>query len=85
MNWKNLKITIPVPIFGLGCGVLGLSLAKVSVNIGKFAAKLLKSLEYRGYDSTGAIFQDDKNNTKILKDVGAPSTLVKTLGIEKEK
>ncbi|MDN5354976.1 MAG: hypothetical protein PWQ09_1732 [Candidatus Cloacimonadota bacterium] len=85
MKWENFKITLPIPVFGLGCGVLGLSLAKVTVNIGKYASKLLRSLEYRGYDSTGAIFQDDKKKTKILKDVGAPSTLVKTLGIEKEK
>jgi glucosamine--fructose-6-phosphate aminotransferase (isomerizing) len=82
---QNLKLTIPVPVFGIGCGVLGLSLAKVSVNLGKYASTLLRALEYRGYDSTGAVFQDDEENIVLLKDVGAPSTLVKTLGIEKQK
>ncbi len=79
----NLKI--PVPVIGIGCGVLGLSLHKVSPKMGEYAATLLRSLEYRGYDSTGAIFQDDKKNTVLLKDVGAPSTLIQTLGIKKEK
>ncbi len=82
-NLSKLKIKLPVPIVGLGCGVLGLSLSKVSINLGKYASVLLKALEYRGYDSTGAVIQDDKMNIDIRKDVGAPSTLVKTLGIEK--
>jgi glucosamine 6-phosphate synthetase-like amidotransferase/phosphosugar isomerase protein len=81
---RDLKLNIPVPIIGCGCGVLGLSLAKVTVNLGQYASTLLRALEYRGYDSTGAIFQDDEHNTVLLKDVGAPSTLVKTLGIEKQ-
>jgi glutamine---fructose-6-phosphate transaminase (isomerizing) len=82
---KNLKIKIPLPVFGTGCGVLGMSTSKVSVDLGKWASILLRALEYRGYDSTGAVFQDDKKNIKLMKDVGAPSTLVKTLGIEDEK
>ncbi|MBS3740630.1 MAG: SIS domain-containing protein [Candidatus Cloacimonetes bacterium] len=81
---KNLKIKIPLPVFGLGCGVLGMNLAKISVDLGKYASKLLRSLEYRGYDSTGAIFQDGQEKTTVLKDVGAPSTLVETLGIDKQ-
>ncbi|MDD3051629.1 MAG: SIS domain-containing protein, partial [Candidatus Cloacimonetes bacterium] len=81
---QRLNFTIPVPVFGVGCGVLGLSLAKTSVNIGQYASRLLKSLEYRGYDSTGAAFQKG-TEVKLLKDVGAPSTLVKTLGIENEE
>lgn len=80
----NQKVTITIPLFGCGCGVLGLSMAKVSINLGKYASILLKALEYRGYDSTGAVFQDDKENIVLLKDVGAPSTLVKTLGIDKQ-
>ncbi len=84
-NLKKLKVKIPVPVFGCGCGVLGLSLAKVTVNLGQYASTLLKALEYRGYDSTGAVFQDDKENIVLLKDVGAPSTLVRTLGIENQK
>lgn len=80
---SRLKISFRLPVFGAGCGVLGLTLARVSVDLGKYAARLLKALEYRGYDSTGAIFQDDEGNTSLMKDVGAPSTLVETLGIEK--
>lgn len=82
---SNLKITLPLPIPGLGCGVLGMALPKVSINLGAHASKLLKALEYRGYDSTGAAFLgEDKDKIVLLKDVGAPSTLVKTLGIEKQ-
>ncbi|MCF7793561.1 MAG: SIS domain-containing protein [Candidatus Cloacimonetes bacterium] len=88
MNLKkleNFELKIPFPILGIGCGVLGLSLAKVSVKMGKYASQLLRALEYRGYDSTGAAFQKDDLDVKLLKDVGAPSTLVKTLGIEDEE
>jgi glutamine---fructose-6-phosphate transaminase (isomerizing) len=67
------------------CGVLGMSFAKVNVNMGKYASQLLRSLEYRGYDSTGAAIQDDKGNVILKKDVGAPSDLVKTLGITEMK
>ncbi len=81
---KNLKITISIPLFGIGCGVLGLSMFKTTLKLGEYASTLLKALEYRGYDSTGAVFQKDKMEVTLLKDVGAPSTLVKTLGIEKE-
>ncbi len=85
MNFeKNIKLKFSIPIFGIGCGVLGMSLAKVSINLGKYASTLLKALEYRGYDSTGATFQRENDKVTLLKDVGAPSTLVKTLGIEKE-
>jgi glutamine---fructose-6-phosphate transaminase (isomerizing) len=83
-NLTKLKLHLPIPVFGIGCGVLGMSLSKVSIDLGKYAAILLKALEYRGYDSTGAIFQGDKQKIKLLKDVGAPSTLVKTLGIENQ-
>jgi len=82
---RNFKLVIKIPIGGLGCGVLGMSLAKISINLGKYASILLRALEYRGYDSTGAVFQDNKKNITLLKDVGAPSTLVKTLGIEKQQ
>ncbi len=79
---ENIRIPLFVP--GLGCGVLGLALPKVSVDMGKYASRLLRALEYRGFDSTGAAFQGDDQNIILLKDVGAPSTLVKTLGIEKQ-
>lgn len=88
MNRKKLEkfeVKIPIPVLGIGCGVLGLNMAKFSVKMGKYASQLLRALEYRGYDSTGAAFQDDKHTVSLFKDVGAPSTLVKTLGIEKQK
>lgn len=78
----TVQIKLPLP--GIGCGVLGMALPRVSVNLGQYASKLLKALEYRGYDSTGAAFQGDSQEITLLKDVGAPSTLVKTLGIEKQ-
>ncbi|MDI3504315.1 MAG: hypothetical protein PWP64_1251 [Candidatus Cloacimonadota bacterium] len=82
---SSCRLRIPIIIPSLGCGVLGMALPRVSVNLGKHASKLLKALEYRGYDSTGAAFlAEDKDNITLLKDVGAPSTLVKTLGIEKQ-
>ncbi|MBN2829979.1 MAG: SIS domain-containing protein, partial [Candidatus Cloacimonetes bacterium] len=81
---KNLEIRVKIPIFGIGCGVLGLSLRDTSIKLGEYASRLLRALEYRGYDSTGGVFQDEKGNITLLKDVGAPSTLVKTLGIEKQ-
>ncbi|MDD4310613.1 MAG: SIS domain-containing protein [Candidatus Cloacimonetes bacterium] len=81
---SNLKLNLPIPVFGLGCGVLGMALPQVSLNLGQYASKLLRALEYRGYDSTGAAFQGDSDHITLLKDVGAPSTLVKTLGIEKQ-
>lgn len=77
-----LRLQLPIP--GLGCGVLGLALPKVSLNLGEYASRLLRALEYRGYDSTGAAFQGEGQTITLLKDVGAPSTLVKTLGIEKQ-
>lgn len=82
LNNFELKLRLPIP--GLGCGVLGMALPKVSVNLGKHASQLLKALEYRGYDSTGAAFLKENKEITLLKDVGAPSTLVKTLGIEKQ-
>ncbi len=80
----NLRLNIPLPVFGVGCGVLGLSLQTLSIDMGKYASTLLRALEYRGYDSTGAAFQGIDKSITLLKDVGAPSTLVKTLGIEKQ-
>jgi len=80
---KSRNFDISVPVFGAGCGVLGLAFAKQTIKMGKVAAHLLKSLEYRGYDSTGAIVQDTEGKITIRKDVGAPSELVQTLGIDK--
>jgi len=52
---ENIRFPIILP--GIGCGVLGLALPKVSPHMGKYASRLLRSLEYRGYDSTGAAFK----------------------------
>jgi len=84
MKLSKFEIRIPLIIPGLGCGVLGMALPKVSLKLGAHASRLLKALEYRGYDSTGAAFLGKDKKITLLKDVGAPSTLVKTLGIEKE-
>ncbi|OGR75638.1 MAG: hypothetical protein A2X32_03205 [Elusimicrobia bacterium GWC2_64_44] len=40
-------------------------------------------LEYRGYDSTGALIQDAAGNITLKKDVGAPSVITKKLGIDR--
>ncbi|MDD3148068.1 MAG: SIS domain-containing protein, partial [Candidatus Riflebacteria bacterium] len=65
------------------CGVIGLILAKDCEKMGQTACQLLKMLEYRGYDSTGAIIQDESGSVTLRKDVGAPSKVVYDLGIDK--
>jgi glutamine---fructose-6-phosphate transaminase (isomerizing) len=65
------------------CGVIGLICQESRNDLGKIAAELLKTLEYRGYDSTGAAIQGDGNALEVLKGVGAPSLLVDQLGITK--
>ncbi|MFO7811258.1 MAG: SIS domain-containing protein [Candidatus Delongbacteria bacterium] len=82
---KQKRITLKIPVPALGCGVLGLSFAKMNINMGKYASMLLKNLEYRGYDSTGAAIQDDMGSVTLKKDVGAPSELVNTLDITSMK
>ena len=49
--------------------------------MGKEAEALLRRLEYRGYDSTGASFIDDKRKIVLLKRTGAPSKVCPALGI----
>jgi glucosamine 6-phosphate synthetase-like amidotransferase/phosphosugar isomerase protein len=64
------------------CGVLGLIVERSRSDLGRVAAELLKTLEYRGYDSTGALFQGDSPEPlTLLKGVGAPSVMVHELGI----
>ena len=41
---SDFRLRLPLPLPGLCCGVLGLALPKVSVNIGEYASKLLKAL-----------------------------------------
>jgi glucosamine 6-phosphate synthetase-like amidotransferase/phosphosugar isomerase protein len=53
-------------------------------NLGREAGELLKRLEYRGYDSTGAAFIGDDGLITLLKKVGAPSRVVPELGIDRQ-
>lgn len=63
------------------CGVIGLVYQRSRDDLGQIAAGLLKTLEYRGYDSTGGAFQGDDGDVQVRKGVGAPSVLVHSLGI----
>ncbi len=63
------------------CGVIGLVYEHEHGQLGLVAAELLRALEYRGYDSTGAAVQDAQGAIRLVKGVGAPSVLVHKLGI----
>ncbi|MEM9487658.1 MAG: glutamine--fructose-6-phosphate aminotransferase, partial [Myxococcota bacterium] len=63
------------------CGVIGLIYSKHRDDLGRIAADLLKTLEYRGYDSTGAAVQGPGTEVTLAKGVGAPSVMVEQLGI----
>jgi len=63
------------------CGVIGLVYEQSKSDLGRVAAELLKTLEYRGYDSTGAAIQGDTEDVVLMKGVGAPSLMVDELGI----
>ncbi len=63
------------------CGVIGLIYERGRKDLGAVAAELLKTLEYRGYDSTGAAIQGPGEDVDLRKGVGAPSALVHSLGI----
>ncbi len=65
------------------CGVIGLRCEKDRKDLGAVSSKLLCMLEYRGYDSSGAVIQNSKGEIVLKKDVGAPSVVTKTLGITK--
>ncbi len=52
--------------------------------MGREAGELLKRLEYRGYDSTGAAFIGDDKTISLFKKVGAPSRVVPELGIDRQ-
>jgi glutamine---fructose-6-phosphate transaminase (isomerizing) len=66
------------------CGVIGLIYERGRDDLGLIAAELLRTLEYRGYDSTGAAIQAaDGEEVDLRKDVGAPSAMVHELGIVK--
>lgn len=63
------------------CGVVGLIYERERSDLGRIAAELLKTLEYRGYDSTGAAIQGRGREVRVVKGVGAPSLMVHSLGI----
>ncbi len=63
------------------CGVIGLIYQNNRDDLGQIAADLLKTLEYRGYDSTGAAIQGEGEQVRLVKGVGAPSVMVHQLGI----
>ncbi len=66
------------------CGVIGLVYEKQRRDLGMVAAELLRTLEYRGYDSTGGAFQGADLDVRLRKGVGAPSAMVHQLGIVHE-
>jgi glucosamine--fructose-6-phosphate aminotransferase (isomerizing) len=63
------------------CGVIGFISEAHRDDLGVVAAELLKTLEYRGYDSTGAAAQGETDAIVLRKGVGAPSVMVEELGI----
>jgi len=65
------------------CGVVGLVYGKANAALGEEAAALLRKLEYRGYDSTGAAFLDADGQVTLEKRVGAPSQVIQQLELEK--
>ncbi|HJW71221.1 MAG TPA: SIS domain-containing protein [Geothrix sp.] len=66
------------------CGIVSLCYGSEVAAMGHEAGELLKRLEYRGYDSTGASFIGDDGAIKLLKKVGAPSRVVPELGIDQQ-
>ena len=65
------------------CGVVSIVYAGDIVNLGTEASNLLKKLEYRGYDSTGAAFIKEDGSVALRKKVGAPSKVVEQLELAK--
>ncbi len=65
------------------CGVVSIVYAGDIVNLGNEASNLLKKLEYRGYDSTGAAFIKKDGSVILRKKVGAPSKVVEQLELAK--
>ena len=67
------------------CGIVSLCYATENPDMGREAGELLKRLEYRGYDSTGAGFIGGDGGIRLLKQVGAPSRVVPALGIDRQR
>ncbi|NJO90575.1 MAG: hypothetical protein HC831_17645 [Chloroflexia bacterium] len=52
------------------CGVVSIVYENDNKHLGNEACFLLKKLEYRGYDSTGASFLSEKGDVLLMKKVG---------------
>ncbi len=65
------------------CGIVSIAYGEDNPDLGKEAAALLRRLEYRGYDSTGAAFIDAQGLVSLMKKVGAPSRVCRELGVER--
>lgn len=63
------------------CGIVGYA---GKTNVIKNIMTGLKSLEYRGYDSSGIVYLDKNNNIKIYKKVGQIKNLDQILNYEDE-
>ena len=63
------------------CGVISICYPRHNPALGREAGALLRHLEYRGYDSTGAAVIDAGGAITLRKSVGAPSRVVEALGI----
>lgn len=66
------------------CGIVSLCYRSENPKLGHEGGELLKRLEYRGYDSTGAAFLRTDGSIQLLKQVGAPSKVVVELGIDRQ-
>ena len=65
------------------CGIVSIAYGDDNPDIGKEGAALLRRLEYRGYDSTGAAFIDGKGAISLMKKVGSPTRVCRELGVER--
>ena len=67
------------------CGVVAIVYDHVVEQLGREASALLKKLEYRGYDSTGAAFFQDDGSVVLKKKVGSPTRVVRQLELERDQ
>ncbi|MBF0316423.1 MAG: SIS domain-containing protein [Oligoflexia bacterium] len=65
------------------CGVIGVVTERERRSMGALAKKLLRMLEYRGYDSTGAIIQEESGKLFFAKDVGSPTVMTAKYELER--
>ncbi len=66
------------------CGVVGIVYGTHNPALGKEATALLRRLEYRGYDSTGAAFFDGDGGVDLKKKVGSPTKVAEELRLEED-